>query len=349
MNMNKFRPMHNKKKSSRVDVTDPILVSSVQTFNRYVGYTRFELKYMTGRPVEYFLSRGEGLPSTCAMAWCMRETEMARIFTHEDMYEFLFRLQILFQGSDLVESWLTEGSLVSYTFKGEPYVLTLEDIVMHFGFEAYDHYINHTARKRFLERLQASANFAMTVGYNTYFPDLRMQEHRRIESNFIYAPEITPEKIARAEFLATDIMKAIPVETFTKKSRPFLEKERELEVRHQRILGMESFPVRKIPEETIRKCLQTIYTDDFVDHILSAPEIFEAEGRKIIYVAWVYAKCFMKPDGTFTREKGTFICDFMDFELDGGGYYATGRCNITYNIEFVCMDGMVRYLERVEL
>ena len=345
--MNNFRPMNNKKKSSRANLTDSFSVTSFQTFNKYVGHTKFELKYMSNRLVDYFLSRAEAHPSTCAMAWCMRETEVARLFTREDFYEFLFRLQILFQSSDLVETWMMEGHLVSYTYKGEPHVLNLEDIVMHFGLEAYDHYINHTSRNRFLERLPSSINFALKVGYTAHFPELQMEEHRRIENNFIYAPEITPEIMARAEFLASDIMKAIPEEKFTKKKRAFLEKEKELQERHQRILNLELFDVRKIPEETIRKCLDTLFIPEEVNRILSTEKLFEENVRKLIYVGWVYANCFLKPDGTYTQEKGTFTVDFMDFELDGGGYHATGRNNITHNTEFCRMDDMTPYLKGV--
>jgi hypothetical protein len=141
MNLDNFRPMKSKIKSSAADAANSFSVSSFQTFNKYVGHTKFELKYLTGRPLEYFLSRQEAHHSTCAMAWCMRETEVARLFTREDLYEFLFRLQILFQSTKLVEYWIIDGYLLSYTYKGLPQVLNLENILMHFGLEAYNHCI----------------------------------------------------------------------------------------------------------------------------------------------------------------------------------------------------------------
>jgi hypothetical protein len=150
-----------------------------------------------------------------------------------------------------------------------------------------------------------------------------------------------------AEFFASDVMKAIPEQTFTKKSRAFLEKEKELQERHQRILNLELAGIEKIPGETLRKCLLTIFREDIADEILSDPVKFKANGKKPIYLGWVYANCFMKPDGSFTPEKETFSLDFSDYELEVGGFHETGMKNLTYNVDFARMEQMAPYLKGV--
>ena len=80
-------------------------------------------RFTKGLPLYHFQDKNEPLPSSFAMAWCMLATSVSRIFTKEDMREFLFRLAITLHSLDLVENWLMKDGLMSYSVKGKQYVL----------------------------------------------------------------------------------------------------------------------------------------------------------------------------------------------------------------------------------
>ncbi|MBK7478503.1 MAG: hypothetical protein IPI69_01400 [Bacteroidales bacterium] len=87
--------------------------------------TCLNVKYISGKPHQYFEDFKEPMPSTRAIAWCMARTEVARLFSRDDMHEFLFRLPILFHIRGLVEDWLMDGTLFNYWFRGREYTSPL--------------------------------------------------------------------------------------------------------------------------------------------------------------------------------------------------------------------------------
>jgi hypothetical protein len=309
----------------------------------------YQLKYNSGIPSGYLRYYGEALPSTYAVSWCMREAEIARIFTKEDLYEFFFRLPLVFDLSDLLENWLLGNSLVSYVYKGKQYELKPEDIIMHVGLESYDYYLNHTERRRYLERAAVGRNCATDVGYGGRFPDLKMETDKLIFSHLIYSPEITPERLAKAEFFADSLLKLMHEDTFASKNLALLEKEKELKLRKERIWNLNRFDTNMIPKEIIRQCLLTAYTPEYAAQLLEDANEFRKRAFNMIYVAWVYANCFFLPDGACSPEKEVFTLDYIDFELEAGGFLETGRCNLTYNIEFSKLDTMVPLLKGVQV
>ena len=310
----------------------------------------YEMKYIYVLPAGYLNPKGGALPSTYALIWCMQKTEVARIFNHDDLYEFLFRLALVFHPDEVHSPEKEEDPIISFGFDEEVYHLTTEDILFHFGLEACDHFINHTDRERFIARAKGGIEFALKVGYNSYFPRLDLQDYRKPGGRIKYPPVITSAELGKAEKFASSLMKLIPAEVYDLKNEAFRRKEKELAVRQQRIYNLNRFDLDKIPVDILRKCLLEAYVEEYVNKLMDKPEELRKESLKMIYVGWVYANCFMKDDGTFSDEKKSFVLDFMDFEIEGeGDYRETGMRNLTCNTEFNRIDVIAPYLKGIDV
>jgi hypothetical protein len=293
------------------------------------------LKYTTGLPIQHFKYYGEGLPSTYAMIWCMMATGVSRIFNKEDMKEFLFRLPIALNSMALIETWFIKDRLMNYKFKEKEYVLRLKDVIMHFGLEAYDHYKNHSDRESYLQCISTDITAAMVVGYFGDFSVIKPEEKVDFGEMFSgkkHVPELTPKLITNAEFFANDLMKFIPERTFSDCNQSIREKERELEIRIERIKNLPVFDIKKIPTDIIIKCLKIMYKDEYIKHLLNHPDEFEKKGKPLIYLAWLIANDFMILDGLSTHEKEGITLNYMDYELEGGGFNL-GETIEMYNLE----------------
>lgn len=310
----------------------------------------YELKYIYGLPAGSVQKQNLALPSTYALIWCMQKTEVARIFNRDDLHEFLFRLALVFHPDEVLTPKKIEDSLLSFSFNKEVHQLNTEDIMFHFGLEAYDHYINHTDRERYIWRAKGGIEFALKVGYNSYFPELDLQEYKRPGGKIKYPPLVSNRILKKAGEFASRLMEIIPAEVFKLKNKAFKAKERELATRQQRINKLKRFDIYKIPSGILRKCLLEAYAEEHVNQLMASPEELRKEAGKMIYVGWAYANCFMKEDGTFSDEKKNFILDFMDFEVEGGGdYRETGMRNLTYNCEFNRIDVIAPCLKGIDV
>jgi hypothetical protein len=293
------------------------------------------LYYTKGLAADYHRYHREPHPSSYAMVWCMLATGFDRIFTREDMKEFLFRLPIALHSQDLVETWLMNDRLMNYTVKGKDYTLTLEDVVMHFGLEVIDSYRNQTSRESFLSSVGNRLFTSMFIGEDAGFAVIKpeMRDNETLASSIArHVPEITDELIAKAEFFASDLMKFIPEETFTERNPLIEEKEKEIEERHKKIRNIPVFNIKKIPKKIIRQCLETMFTMGYAERLLKDPVLFDKEARPLIYLGWLLANDMMEyVDGGWLQEKEGVHLDYWDYELPDGG----SNLNITvgeYNL-----------------
>lgn len=281
------------------------------------------LRYTKGVPAEYFRYHGEPMPSSYAMAWCMLATGVYRIFSREDLKEFLFRLPVTLNSLGLVETWLLKDRLMNYRVKGKDYTLCLEDVIMHFGLEVIDSYSNMTDREDYLKNVGGGIFNSMLTGHLADFSVIEPEtdeDGSKIISGKKHAPEITPELIAKAEFFASDLMKFIPEETFTDRNPLIAEKEKEIEERRERKRNMPVFDIKKIPKRIIRECLEIMFVEEYVDRLLKDPELFEKEARPLIYLGWLLANDMMEyNDEMGIVEKEGVELDYSDYELPGGG------------------------------
>jgi len=307
---------------------------------------KLNFKFTKGLPLYQFQENGEPLPSSFAMTWCMTATAIHRIFTKEDMKEFLFRMAITLHSMDPLENWLVKDRLMNYTVKGKEYVLNLNDIIMHFGFEIFDAYDNRSSREKYqkivLGGMKGAMLYGALEGFSIIKPEVTEEEDGlviRLSVAEDYTPEITPELISKAEFFASDLMKFIPEETFTNRNTAIIEKEKELEERQERIKHLPVFDIKKIPSDIIKQCFEIAFSEEYVQQLLTEPDEFEKEGRPIIYLAWMWANNFMETNGYDAWEKEGFYIHLEDYPLDGPGY------NLHETIENNLIEDMVPLLK----
>jgi len=294
------------------------------------------LTYTKGMPVEYFRYYGHAPESSYAMLWCMLATGFSRIFTKDDMREFLFRLAITLNSLNLVETWLMKDHLMDYRVKGKDYVLKLEDIVMHLGIEVIDSMENHSDRESYLAGITGGIKMSMLIGGLSYFSVLepvRDDDTIYFRNAVEMTPAVTPELISKAEFFASDLMKFVPEETFTDRNPLIAEKEKEIEERKERKRNMPVFNIKKIPKRIIRECLEIMFVEEYAEKLLKDPELFEKKAQPLIYLGWLMANdMMMYVDGGWLTEKEGVDLNWKDYELPDGG----SNLNITvdeYNIQ----------------
>lgn len=279
--------------------------------------------YVKGLPLEHFKSTGEALPSSYAIYWCMMATFIHRIFTKEDMKEFLFRMAVSLHSRNLVENWLIDDGLINYSVNDQLYALSLDDIIMHMGFEAVDGCENWSSREFYLDNVARGISNAMFFGglgdFLVINPVLDGLDSIDL-SGKRFTPEITPELIAKADFFANDIMRFIPEKIFDQRSKTLLEKEEELALRKEKVRNIPIFEIDKIPDEIIRQCLEIMFRIDFVEELLVSPVKFNATARPLIYLAWLWANDFLHRDheGCVNEREG-IILNYDDYELEDGG------------------------------
>jgi hypothetical protein len=75
-----------------------------------------------------------------------------------------------------------------------------------------------------------------------------------------------------------------------------------------------------------------MYKDEYIKHLLNNPDEFEKKGKPLIYLAWLIANDFLILDGLSTHEKEGITLNYMDYELEGGGFNL-GETIEMYNLE----------------
>ena len=176
-------------------------------------------------------------------------------------------------------------------------------------------------RETFLKDVGKHLNHAVFLGFLwslAIIPTTRAEDNDEdideVYSSEGYTPELTPDLIAKAEFIASDLMRFIPVEIFENRPEEMIQKEKELEQRSDRIRNLPEFDIRKIPFETVRKCLEIMYGDDLWLNVDDDPEELYDFGRPMIYLAWLWANGFMISDDIEAVPAEGFYLDFEDYE-----------------------------------
>ena len=283
---------------------------------------KIDYSYISGYPYEYWEREKEVLPSAYAIYWCMTATGMYRIFSREDMKEFLFRLAIVLNSKRILETWLAEEELLRFSLRDKAYVLLAEDIALHFGIEIIDAVENCCQREQFLQKV---SDFIWNATFSGLFAELLVieavvtGENEKKISVKEHTPEITPELIEKAEFFSNDLMSFIPNEVFTAVNPERIRKKEEILQRRERIKSLPVFDIRRIPDEVLRECLEIFYIEEYALHLLESPEDFEKFGTPLIYLAWLDANNLLKFDDGFVDAAEGFYIDLRNYELEDGG------------------------------
>jgi hypothetical protein len=227
----------------------------------------------------------------------MMATEFYRIFTKEDLYEFLFRLPIVLDKMNLLENWFGYEQLMKYKVKEMQYTFTIQDVFDHFGMEQMEVLFNYVSREEFLENANLGPNFARVMGLLNRFeviPTAKSGKELRTLHKDKVAAGITEEVLKNATFFADDAIKLAPEELFTDRDR-FLEREKEIKERAEAIAKIPKFDIAKIPDEIMKKCIDHLFDPEFVEEIRETNEQgFEKELEKYIYLAWLGANGYIR-------------------------------------------------------
>jgi len=266
------------------------------------------------------------LPSTYVMYWCLLATEFYRIFTIEDLREFLFRLPIVLHRMHLLDNWFGYDQLMNYKVEDQPYTFTVKDIFGHFGIEHMDAVFNYFPREEFFKRVNDDINFARLMALINHFeviPTAKTGEEIRQLPEDRVAPGITDEVIKNAEFFAEDVMKLAPEGLFADRGR-FAQKEADLEKRREAMARIPQFDLSKIPDDIVEQCIAHIFDAEWVEEMKKEdPEGFRKETEKYIYLAWLFANHYLvHRDGHTYAHEGIEINpgDYVTEDIKGDLY-----------------------------
>ncbi len=262
--------------------------------------TGLNFNYINGGAKDYILKNKKPFPASYAIFWCMLAMGVNRIFTRENMREFLFRMAITFHSANLVETWFLKDHLMEYSIGDGKYTLKLEEIISHFGFEIIDHYHDINDREDFYDQLTKGIMNAAYIGRLENFTVIGAEKDATGEIKLTKknpAPsEITDKMIANAEFFADDLMKFIPEGVFKHKSEALLQKETQLMERRKKIGNLPVFDIKKVPEDIIQKCAETIFIEEYARKILNNQALIENELTPLIYLGWLLHNGFLERD-----------------------------------------------------
>jgi len=280
------------------------------------------LNYCKGIPYAYWGNNIEALPASHAIMWLMVATSFNRIFTREDMREFLFRIAVILDKKELTETWLIKDRFIAYEYNGEKKYLYLEDISNHVGIEILDVVDNYSSRDFFLQQIKeksvALSFLSLYTGCNIIIPEktghnsnvFRMTEIQSI---------ITPELIKKSEFFASDVLAQIPDEAFVDKNVRMLEKEKEIEGRRIMIRNYPVFDVNNYSDDVLKEISLTIFGEKDTEYYLSDAEDFHVFVVPWIHLAWLFAKNLMNIEehNAYPKEGAADDFDINFFDDDG--------------------------------
>ena len=286
--------------------------------------------FNTGYIENYYGQEGpakdrEILPQTYGVHWCMLATHVNRLFTKEDMHEFLLRLGIVLNGRRIMENWFSSWKLFDFELEGMRYALTVQDLINHYGLEAVDSVDNFRPRDHFLKNLRSTLH-SVTLASSFWkchviLPE-KTGEHEYVFDVKGHIPEITDTLLKNAELFARDIMQMAPPGYFDRITAARREKMRELEERRNAIAALPRFDLAAIPEETVEQCMSIMWGEEWEkikrDH---DPEELENEKRRLIYLAWLFANDLMVFDENgLAHEVEGITLDYEDYEYEDGGF-----------------------------
>ncbi len=285
----------------------------------------FNTEYIANYALKYNLSEDEVAPQTYGMYWCMFATNTHRLFTKQDMNEFLVRLAITLDTLKIVDNWFAYDKLVPFKIDETYYSLKLEDIYAHLGFEAIDTYKNYFPRDDFLRGIGGGINKAMFIGLlENNFQVIEPQKSSTEEGNYTldgkqHAPAITTELIQKAEFFAQDVLKFAPKDLFGEIPANRKKKMIELEERRKTVANLPKFSLQMLSEETIEQCMKRIFETEYLEELKQNPEDYKKESYRLLHLAWLFANDLVWGDDyNWNMHEGVEL-DESEYELEEGG------------------------------
>lgn len=237
------------------------------------------------------------LPSTKAMQWCMLACGIHRIFTEQDLREFLFRLPIALHHLHLLNNWFAYDELMNYKVGGQSLTFSVNDIFAHYGIEVCDSVINYTSRDQFFQGIDTKLKGVVVVGIFTGVEVIPFEYDPLTETTHIrvgkVSNSINDKLLLDAQFFASDVLRQAPKDLFEQQDR-FKEKLLEIESRRKRIAELPTFDLSKLPSELIDTCMDLMFDESWVkDCRMNAPDDYKDLAQKYIFLAWAFANDLM--------------------------------------------------------
>ncbi|MBN1131838.1 MAG: hypothetical protein JXR52_07175 [Bacteroidales bacterium] len=286
----------------------------------------FKVSYINNYPKGKTDDPEPFLLSTYAMHWCMMATFMNRLFTREDMKEFLFRLAITLDTLKVMENWFSCDRLMNFSYRNHLHELTAHDILLHYGLEVTDSVCNGKEREFYMSHIAMGIRNAMFAGafegYQVIGPEKKGKQTTVI-SGEKHLPNVTDQLIKNAEFFACDILKGAPEGFFEATNPAKTEKIKEIEARKKAIADLPKFDITLIPDRIIHQCLKTMMQPETYRYYTekAGRDEFEEEKYRLVYFAWLWANGLMVSDGLSACEAEGIHLDHEQYEFrdDAGG------------------------------
>jgi hypothetical protein len=309
----------------------------------------FEIKFILGYHEKYNLEPGEIAPQTYGMYWCMVATGMSRLFTSDQLEEFLFRLAIVMENTKLVENWFGWDQFILFSHNDLDYVLSAQDVLNHVGFEASNSTNNYISREDFLNNIGTRITNAQFQG--TFVGNFQVLKPR-VKRNEVgtlrfwstakeYVSDITEALKSKAEFFARDILKNATPDSFILTDAA-ANQLKEIEKRLQNIRDLPRFDFDQVPKDVTEDCFYAMFDMKYAEQLLKEPSSNEYRriGKKYIYLAWLYANelLWIVNGYDFNHREGI---SFDPQEYADG----TGGCNIPKFIDDYNMNECIPFLK----
>lgn len=256
-------------------------------------------------PELYDYRNDSGLaPQTLALAFLLDAAGMSKLFTREDMHEFIMRIAILFWEEDVIGSFFRNEYLMKFQYHGREICIMPDDFRKHIGMQFIGFPQEPQKRSQWLFILKIGRrDYELPVAFKRFInqSEIRLENNRNCGQQFDWFKIRLRDfyfELNNARILADNITKEIDEIYFThfqENNAHFYKKvENCREIRkYRRTLEFDINRFSKQQTDRMFKLLfpdiitgssSTLKEDDFMD---------KAYREHTLYVAWLFANGFV--------------------------------------------------------
>lgn len=243
-------------------------------------------------------------PQTRALFFCMAATGVERLFTHDDMREFVFRLGVMFRQMKVLDNFFKDDYLIDFPVGEDCCRITSADLMAHMGLYTTDYPDRAMPREQWFENMQRCWENAVWLSImggainplaHLVFEEVSEKEIRVKMKSLEVHP--TRTDIDNAVILADSVMKEIPAEPFLQ----FYEKEKESFQMIEDYLAFASSPLPieynwdAIPPASQQAILKHLVEPRFYREGMTMEEAIREYADwvpDLVYLAWLKANGF---------------------------------------------------------
>lgn len=221
-------------------------------------------------------------PLTKALAVCLTATNMNMLFTKQDVFEFLVRIQLVFPFLKIDEHFKSSNHLFCFSENDDAHKMCIEDIYNHIGIRM-SNALDNNERSEFINNVNSYA-----INGLCYAETVSEAFHKVITSamdSYKLPVAINKSKIAAAEENATLFMNTVENDGFFEVS----EKLNDIIAYRNSEKNKKEFDINKIDKKILNEFyehISTICKHDSIDELMAEdPKRVE----NLLLIAWLYA------------------------------------------------------------